>query len=109
MLRLVQKEGATIKEASKKFGFSRIFFYQIQNAYNKSGLIGLIPKKHGPKRSHKLSEKVMEFIVEAIEKDHSLNSQDLSSMVAEKFDFSIHPRSIERALERMKKKRKRKK
>ncbi len=55
MLRQVQKEDKTVKEACESFGFSRVWFYRIKADYHEKGLLGLIPQKHGPKRSHKLS------------------------------------------------------
>jgi len=105
MLRKVQKEGKTVQEACESFGFSRVWFYRIKADYQEKGLLGLIPQKHGPKRSHKLSETVMDFIAEAKSKDRTLDSGALAEMVGKRFAICVHPRSIERALVRRKKKR----
>ena len=109
MLRKVHKEGQTVKMASETFGFSRVSFYQIQEAYDEDGLIGLSPKKHGPKQAFKLTKEVVEFIKKEMAKDRSLRPPALAQKVEERFGFSVHPRSIERALERHQKKLKRKK
>jgi transposase len=109
MLRSVKKEGRSVKEVSESFGFSRVWFYQVQAAYDERGLPGLLPQKHGPKRSHKLSEAVMDFVTEAKAGDRALDSGALSEMVSERFGLSVHPRSIERAMMRREKKRRRKK
>jgi transposase len=107
MLRKVQKEGKSVKEACESFGFSRVWFYQIRSAYQEKGLLGLLPQKHGPKHAHKLSEEVMDFVVRAKGKDRSLGSETLAEMVGQQFGLRVHPRSIERGLARRKKKRSR--
>jgi len=107
MLRQVRVEGQSVSGACEAFGFSRVSFYQIRQAYEDEGLYGLNPKKHGPRRAHKLSEEIMDAIRQAMARDRSLRAQDLAGMVAERFSISVHPRSIERALARNKKKRQR--
>jgi len=107
MLRRVKTEGQPVKEVSESFGFSRVWFYEVAAAYDEGGLPGLIPQKHGPKCSHKLSEAVMDFVAETKTRDRALDSEALAGMVAERFGFSVHPRSIERALARREKKRRR--
>jgi hypothetical protein len=71
------------------------------------GLAGLLPKRPGPKGAHKLTDEVMAFIDEVLEGDHGLGSEELSRSVSERFGLSVHPRSIERALARREKKRRR--
>ncbi len=103
MLRRVQKDGQSVSHASANFGFSRLSFYRIQSAFDRGGLVGIIPQRRGPKRAHKLSNEVMDFIEESIEKDKSLRARKLKDLVEEHFRITIHPRSIERALSRRKK------
>jgi transposase len=107
MVRRVEAEGATVTEAAKAFGFSRPTFYQAHEALEKGGLAGLLPKRPGPKAAHKLTDEVMAFIDEVLEGDHGLGSEELSRSVSERFGLSVHPRSIERALARREKKRRR--
>lgn len=104
MLRRVQEDGHAITEASGKFGFSRPSFYQAQAAFQANGLVGLIPRKRGPKKANKLTAEVIEFIQQALQQDASLRSADLAVRVREQFDFAVHPRSIERGLARHQKK-----
>ena len=101
MLRRVSHEGETVTEASSAFGFSRPSFYEAKALLEKQGLPGLIPKKKGPRRAHKLDDEIMQFVVILV-KD-GLNSKQLSDAIKKKFKFSIHPRSIERALSKRKK------
>lgn len=107
MLRRVQTEACSITQAAAAFGFSRPAFYQTQAAFQQEGLAGLIPQKRGPKGAHKLSVAVMTFIKGVLEEQPRLASRELAARVSEHFDLVIHPRSIERALVRQKKKRRR--
>jgi hypothetical protein len=69
------------------------------------GLPGLIPKRPGPKGAHKLNDTVLEFIEQQQqETDEVLRPDALAEMVLSKFALSVHPRSIERALAKRRKK-----
>ncbi len=103
MLRRVEKEGESITEASRAFGFSRLSFYRIQTAFKEHGLPGLLSKKRGPKHSYKLSEEIMEFVEKVLRQDKSLRFKDLQKRIEKNFGINIHIRSIERALDRRKK------
>ena len=61
--------GESVTGAASSFGFSRLSFYRIQSAFDKNGLVGIIPKQRGPKQAHKLSDEVMEFVDDAMGKD----------------------------------------
>lgn len=104
MVRRVQKDDWTVGKASRSFGLSRPSYYQAQKEFNQKGLPGLIPRQRGPKAAHKLSDEVMKFIEQAIAKDNRLRAPKIASLVEKHFDLSVHPRSIERALARRKKK-----
>jgi len=104
MLRSVKKDETGIKHASKNFGFSRITFYKTDKAFNENGLAGLLPQKKGPRRAHKLSGEVMEFVKELIEKKPGIKSDSIREKIKERFDLTVHKRSIERAIARSKKK-----
>jgi len=105
MLRRVRVEHRSIRESASAFGFSRPSFYQAQAAFESSGLIGLLPKKPGPRRSHKLSAEVVEFLEQLQRDEPTLGSPELAARMLERFGRKVHPRSIERALARAKKKR----
>ena len=105
MLRQVRVEGASVSQAARAFGFSRTAFYQALALLEQQGLPGLIPKRPGPKGAHKLNAAVLEFI-EAQQQatDEVLRSDALAEMILQQFQFSVHPRSIERALAKRRKK-----
>ena len=104
MLRRVREEGQRVSDASAAFGFSRPSFYQAQAAFQQSGLPGLVPERPGPKRAHKLSEAVLDLLDEGLAAEPSLTSAALSRLLEERLGLSVHPRSVERALARRRKK-----
>ena len=66
MLRRVREEGASVTQASAAFGFSRPSFYAAQAAFQEAGLPGLVPRRPGPRRAHKLSGPVLALLEEAL-------------------------------------------
>ncbi len=105
MVRRVRAEGQPVGQSARAFGFSRPSFYQAQAALEREGLAGLVPKKKGPRRAHKLSPEVMAFLQQQLVLEPALRSSELARRVGERFQLTVHPRSIERALARAKKKR----
>ena len=104
MLRRVQVDHLSVSQAANTFGFSRPSFYQSLAAFQQAGLPGLIPKRRGPKTAHKLSDEVLEYIEQLRALDEALRASELSERILKKFGLSVHPRSIERALWRRRKK-----
>lgn len=106
MLRRIHLDGWTVTEATQVFGLSRPTFYQAQKAFKENGLIGLLPRKRGPKGAYKLTEEIVTFMEDVQENDPSLKARALAKIVLEEFDITVHPRSIERVLASKKKHRK---
>jgi transposase len=106
MLRAVDKQGRSVKQASESFGFSRPAFYQAQSQFKQGGVTGLVKKRPGPKSAHKLTADILAFIEEKLEEGKPLGARKLAPLIMEKFGKDVHPRTIERAVRRGKKKRK---
>ena len=104
MLRRVRVDKHSVSESAARFGLSRPSFYQAQTAYKEGGFPALLPRKSGPRRAHKLSEEVVDALLAAQVQDPKLGSKELVQLVEERFGFTVHRRSIERALARQKKK-----
>jgi transposase len=104
MLRRVEKDGQSVTEAANNFGFSRPSFYQAQSALAQRGLAGLIPLKRGPKQARKLGTAVLEFIRQVRQDNPSLTARDLARRIQDRFDITVHPRTVERGLARDQKK-----
>lgn len=103
MLRSV-REGRPASRAAQDFGFSRPSLYQARNLFEVGGLPALLPQRPGPKRAHKLSEDVLDFLEAELAKDATLNATRLAHILQERRGLKVHPRTIERGLERRSKK-----
>jgi hypothetical protein len=105
MVRQVRVDGRPVRHSAAAFGVSRPTFYQAQALLDGGGMAALVPRKPGPRRSHKLDSDVMGFIGQLRIEDPSLRAADLADRVQQRFRRTVHPRSIERALARQEKKR----
>lgn len=103
MLREVSHEGASKVQAAAAYGISRQAFYQALNAFTLGGIAGLLPGQRGPKGAHKLTDEVMSFIEQRQAEDPGLHARALAKALREELHLDVHPRSIERALARKKK------
>ena len=100
MVRRVRIDGEPVSGAAGDFGFSRPSWYSAAAAIDEGGLPGLLRARPGPRRAHKLSEEVVAFLTTTLEGDPGLRAGELARRVEESFRVRVHPRSIERALER---------
>ncbi len=105
MLRRAQIDGMPVAQAASSFGFSRPLFYHAQEAFQEAGLPGLIRKRPGPRHAHKLTDEVIAFVERIRADDETANSAAIAEEIWQKFQLTVHPRSIERALKRKRKKR----
>jgi transposase-like protein len=105
MVRRVRTDGLTVAESARAFGFSRPSFYTARASLQREGLSGLLPKKRGPRRAHKLSTEAIGFLREQLLLLPSLNSTELANRLRKDLHLQVHPRSIERSLARVEKKR----
>jgi transposase len=101
MVRRVRVDGEPVSRSAAAFGFSRPSFYQAAAAVDAHGLAGLVPARPGPRRAHKLTDEVIDFARQAREDDPTVRSAELAELIAERFGITVHPRSVERALARV--------
>ena len=104
MLRRHNIDGRPITEVSRSFGVSRQAFYKTVAGFRSLGIPGLLPRRRGPKHPSKLTDAILDFI----EQRRSIEPTDGRSeqqAIRDKFGISIHPRTVDRALARCKKKR----
>ncbi len=104
MLRRVQKEGMAISTAASSFGMSRPSFYKARHDFTHGGINGLIPRRRGPRRRHKLTPEVLEFVTLIQAQEPLLRTSELIERLQGKFGIRVHRRSLERALFDAKKK-----
>ena len=103
MLRSVRAENRTVSQAAADFGFSRPSFYEAQHQFEGEGLVGLVPKKRGPRGGHKLTDEIVDELEQALSEDPSLTPEKCVEWIRTRFGRNVHRRSIERALARRKK------
>jgi hypothetical protein len=101
MLRRVQVDGQTVSQSAQTFGLSRPAFYHAQAALHDGGLPALVAQKPGPRRAHKLGATVVEFLRQALSEEPALRA--LLAERCARAGYAVHPRSIERALQRQEK------
>jgi transposase len=104
MLRRHVAENMSILDAAAAFGVSRPTFYQAQDAFNRSGLAGLLPGRRGPKGGHKVSAEVLDYVANLRAADPRLTTVQCVEAIQQHFGITVHRRSLERALVRGKKK-----
>lgn len=104
MLRRVRVEGEAVSVTAARFGFSRPSFYAARERFESEGLAGIVPRRSGPHAGHKLSEEVVDFLEQALAQAPSTRPSQLVDLVQQRLGLNVHPRSIERALERRRKK-----
>ena len=102
MLRRAREEGQPVSRAAAAFGFSRPSFYAARASFEAAGLPGLVPRRPGPRRAHKLSEPIVEALAAEVAADPSLGSAELARHRGGRFGIRVHRRSVERALARRK-------
>ncbi len=102
MLRHVREGGATKTQAAELFGLSRPTYYQAKAAFEREGLFGLLPKPRGPRSAHKLTEDVLQLLHEQ-QRAGVTGARSLSLLAQQRLGLQVHPRSIERAMSRQKK------
>jgi len=103
MLREVSHGGASKVQAAASHGLSRQAFYQALNAFTLGGIAGLLPRQRGPKGAHKLTDEVMVVIEQQQAENPDLHARALAEALRTQLHVDVHPRSIERALARKKK------
>jgi transposase len=105
MLRRHRLDGRPVTEVADTFGVSRQAFYKTESAFKTQGAPGLLPRRRGPKRAHKCTDEILDFVEQWRTTESAEVGETVLQAVQSRFGITIHPRSIERALVRRKKKR----
>jgi transposase len=105
MLRRHRVDGRPVTEVATAFGVSRQAFYAAETVFTTAGLPGLLPRARGPKRAHKCTDEILDFVEQQRAQDPTRPAAAWVAAVQERFGVAIHPRSLARALGRRKKNR----
>ena len=101
-LRAIETDRQPIARAAVEFGLSRPTIYQAQQAFQAAGVEGLFPHKRGPKRPHKLTAEVRQYLEQALTSQPDLKAAELARQVHQRFGVQVHPRTLEKALQKAK-------
>jgi len=94
MLRAHVVDGCSVTSAAASHGYSRASFYVVAQAFEVSGMVGLIDERPGRRGPVKLTGKIEAFVRAA---DASLSGAEVARLVQERFGVSLHRRTVERA------------
>ncbi|ABH00118.1 probable transposase (plasmid) [Rhodococcus jostii RHA1] len=101
MVRAVLVDGQSVTAAAAAFGYSRQTYYQAAAALAEGGLDGLVAAKPGPRAGHKLTGEILAWAEQQLAGDPALKPADLVEPIEQRFGVRVHPRSIERAVARI--------
>ena len=104
MLRRHRLEGKPSRRWPGRSGLAWQAFYVTDAAFSSMGSPGLSRDDVGPKRAHKCTEEVLDFV----QQWRPESKETLTEAIRRHFGVTINPRSIARAVARRKKKRARK-
>ena len=102
MLRRHRIDGKAVSDVAHSFGVSRQAFYVTDASFRNRGLPGLLPRRRGPRRAHKCTDEILDFVDQW--RQTADGKETIVEAVRHRFGVTINPRSIERALKRRKKK-----
>lgn len=97
-LRALEQDGYSIARAAGEFGLSRPTIYQARSQFQEGGLEGLLPRKRGPKKPHKLTAEVCQYLQEQLHSNPDLKGPELARRVRQRFRVKLHRRTIEKVL-----------
>lgn len=99
-LRALQADDYSMTRAADEFGLSRPTLYQAQDQFKKQGLEGLLARKRGPKKPHKLTPEVQQYLQELKTSEPELGTRELVRRLRQKFKLKVHPRTVEKAFKK---------
>lgn len=87
-----------LSSLARDFALSRPTLYSARAALCEHGLAGLLPNKRGPKRAHKLTDDVLDYLEALLNDDPTLEAPDLLRSLREDLGVALHLRTLEKAL-----------
>ncbi len=104
MVRLVRQGRATLAQAAARFGVSRSTCFRMVKSFDMGGLQGLIPARRGPRGPHKITPEMLRFVDDYRSRHGRVGARRLVPLIEAEFGVTVHPRGLEKALDRAQKK-----
>ena len=99
-IRAVEVDGRPIAQAALDSGLSRPTIYEARENFRQEGIEGLLPEKRGPKKPHKLTPQVRGYLEQLVASNPDLKAAVLVQTVRRRFGFVLHPRTVEKAMQK---------
>src|SRR3989440_2827188 len=87
LLRRVRVDGDSVSHATALFALSRPTFYTAQAAWERTGLVGLVPEPTGPRQAHKLPEEIIVLLRPLAD---TMSSTQLAQWLRDERQLSVH-------------------
>ena len=104
MVREVRLGESTLAQAAARFGVSRPTCFRMVKAFDGGGLQELVPLRRGPRGPHKISPEIVRFVENHRARHGRVGARRLAPLIEAEFGVKVHPRGLEKALERLQKK-----
>ena len=104
MVRLVRLGEATLAQAAARFGVSRPTCFRLVRSFDNGGLQGLIPAPRGPRGPHKIHPGDAALRRGLQGPARTRRGAPAGAADRAEFGVKVHPRGLEKALERVQKK-----
>ena len=104
MVRVVRLGEATLAQAAARFGVSRPTCFRMVKAFDGGGLQELVPARRGPRGPHKIRPEILRFVEDYRALHGRVGARRLAPLIEAEFGVRVHPRGLEKALERAQKK-----
>ena len=102
---MVRCAGTTpLRETAERFGTSVPTCVRANRAFHEGGLQALVPQRRGPRGARKITPEIFAFVDDYRTRHGPVGSRKLVLIIAERFGVTLHPRGLEKALARAKKK-----
>ena len=103
MVRRHRVEDVPVAMTARLFGVSLPTAYQAHAVFEAAGIVGLLPKRRGPRHGHKLTPEVVAHLERRRGERPDWRTGDLQADLQRTFGLTIHRRSLERMLRGKKK------
>ena len=91
-------DGQAVAGVARAFGMSRQMFYLLARAFREQGLIGLLPRKRGPKGARKCTDEILAYVAGCRTGSPERSTRELVDDVRREFGVRLHLRTLERGL-----------
>ena len=96
---LYRYRGYSVEEATKMVGVTKMVGYYWQDAWNKNGFKGLIPK-FGGGRPSKLTEDQKEELIEMLKKRDDWTTAEIQKLIKDKFGVDYNIKHVRKLLKK---------